>query len=296
MKKVFYAIMFSILIALGGFLVVQDGLIRRVEKYYNEEGREAYFNNREDFLDIKMYSLGASSYLNKPIYSYQVKESDYSFDFNIYHYRYESKKEVEYAVFFEIFDFKSTNEIQEIKLAIDGVQSDQYIDSTIIPNDIKFHNNWFVHGFLEKANNETDVFRFSNSTMMINEIKKIELIDTKNNNSLLTINNTRSELSLEKSVVVNNKVTNDFNGFAIDYLKLSELYEDQTNVNQPNLEAINKYNGILNRNIIVYLVVVIVLTVFIFFRKPLQQMFENRKALKEKNKESTVKTEKKSSV
>lgn len=282
MKRIIYAMLFTVLILLGSFLVVQDSLIRRVEKYYNTEAPEAHKNDREHFVDIKMYSLGANSYLAESLYNFKVNEDTYSFDLSIYHYQYKNKNIVEYGIFFEIYDFKSTEDIKRLTLSVDGLQSDQFIESEIIVNDIRFHNNWFVHAFLEKNSNEVDVFRFSDSTMMLNEIKSIKVIDPENKDVLLTVLNGDKEIRLGENTTVLNKKTDNFNGFPSEYLKLTELYEVENNVKSPDHTKLSVYNSIITRNISIYAGSVLVLTVFVFFRKPLAQMFENRRLMKQK--------------
>ena len=85
---------------------------------------------------------------------------------------------------------------------------------------------------------------------------------------------------LGEDTTVTDRKTDNFNGLPSEYLKLGEFYDNDNNIKSPDHSKLNEYNGVITRNVIIYAGSVLVLTIFVFFRKPLAQMFESRRVMK----------------
>lgn len=278
MKRVFYLMLFVTAVFLVGLFVMQNAMISRIENFYNGEALSKYEENKtEEYMDIKFLSLGSDSYLKYPLYSYQVS-GDVSFDFNIYHYGVDTGDGYRYAVLFEVFDFETNNDNKTITILLEGEKNDQFYQQTVDLSQIAFNQNWFVPGFIDKDDLGLH-FNFNNTKPALTNINKITIKQEDNN--LLVINNNEDEvLTLNQTVTVESGNTSKFVGEISSYDNLKTLYDDESNVLNPNQTDLSKYNSVIVNSFTIFIVVVLTLTFYFFFRKPLIAYLERRKLKK----------------
>lgn len=280
--KLFIKMFYVFILIMIGVNIYGNAVIEKEQTFFINETVESINNNDKDlYLNNTMVSLGAKSFINKPVYRFISEDDLNSFELEVYHFMIEENKEKNYGLAFYLNDINLKSELKTLDIGFYSNFANKFIEEEV---GFQFNEKTLKSNLIYSLLIDDKFNSFEG--VSISEISNIEI--KQNGNSVLKIDhNDNFELKENNETILNNDnkylYSNEFNGSVSTYKSLIDEYNKDT-IKKVDYTKFDSYQNIVNKNVINYTIVAIIGSALVFFMEPLIKFI---KGFSKKNKETT---------